>query len=378
MRPRILHITPWFPQQGDETKGIFIANHIESLAPHVTNHILHLQFGDKKKREENTDYNGIPLDRFTLNPPSKKWRAKEIAAALFITRYIRKNKEKYDLVNFTIAYPNAIAINRLKKRFTSLKFTITEHWSAYHYNFNLPEDSNGRKRIAKIFSTLPPLFVVSSALGEDIKRFAKQPQLNYTIIPNSIDTSIFHFKAKKPTSPFIFCSINNWSKLKNPLVLIDAFCELIKKQPNCKLIFAGDGIMLPAMKAAVTELNLEHCVEFRGKLSKLDVANLLQQAHCYCQSSLYETFSAICVEALLCGTPVIASDVGGMKDHINATNGIVVKNKTPQAWCSAMHQLIENYTTYNSANFAAQLIDKYNSNKIGELYANALKKQLDL
>ncbi len=377
MKPRILHITPWFPTPKDQTKGIFIARHIAALKPHAENHILHLRFGAKKLIERITDYNGVPLRRYTLKPFSNRWRLKEIAASTAISKYLKKNQAHFDVVNFAVAYPNAISINRLRARFPSLIFTITEHWSAYHENFNLPETSRGRKRIASIFAEHPPLAVVSEALGVDIQRFANQPKLHFFVVPNGVDTSLFNYTEKTPSENFIFTSINHWSAVKNPLVLLEAFALLQHKHPNTQLILGGEGELIGPMRAKVKQLNLERSVQLTGRLTPQQVAQLLHQSHGYCQASNYETFSAICLEALACGTPVIAAKVGGMLDFINDSNGILVDELTPQKWCDALCEHIQNYRAYNRAEFAQNVAENYNETAIGLRYASFFNRLID-
>lgn len=369
----ILHIVPWFPNPENLVEGVFIQNHIKALNEHTENFVLHLRFGDLNSVELNIRHENINADRITIKPIINKWRFKELHAGYFVNKYLNKHQKKYDIVNFYIAYPNAISIHKLKKRFPNLKFCITEQWSAYHEKFNLPDKHKGRLRIENIFNHTIPLNVVSNALGDDIRDFSNQPNLEYNVIPNIIDDKTFSFQAKNDSDVFHICSINSWSAMKNPIVLLKAFSEVIKSNKNVHLTLAGSGQLDEKIKKTIQDLKLTKHVTQLGRINKKEVAQLLQASNAYCQSSNYETFSVICVEALACGTPVIATNIGGMKDFVNRENGILVDDMTPKAWAAAIKNMIERYPSYNKKNISETTLKEYHSKKVGKIFYDALK-----
>jgi len=373
---RILHITAWYPHPKNEAEGSFIHSHVKALNNHCENIVLHVLFSAKKKQEFDLDYDGISLNRITINPQIDKWRLKEVLARRKIDQFLAQNFKKFDVINFCIAYPNAISIAYFKKKYSNLKFTITEHWSAYHKHFNLPENSSGRKRIEQIFHHNVPLFVVSNALGKDIQTFSKNKNLSYEVIPNSISPD-FSFVKKALPNKFTFCSINHWSKMKNPIVLIDAFHLLNKKHVNTQLILGGEGELLIEMKRRVNILNLKSSVKFLGQLSRTEVKETLSSTHVYCQSSYYETFSVICVEALTTGTPVIATNKGGMTDYINDTNGFLVDKVNPESWYNTMEKLMLNYGNYSNERISTSIHEKYNERAVGKLFYDTFQQLLN-
>lgn len=370
---KVLHITPWYPNPDNEIEGIFIQRHIQALSDHCQNEILHIRFGDKKEQIHSKQIEGLQVRRATLKSSFKKWRMKEMAVSGFIRRYLESEKDNYDLVNFYIAYPNAIAIDKLQNRFPNLSFCITEQWSAYHHNFGLSEKSRGRRRIARIFQNEIPLITVSNALGEDIKRVSSMPDKSFIVIPNIVEQE-FIFKEKEPNNLFTFCSINSWSSMKNPFVLIRAFAILIQEGFQCKLNLAGTGNMVEEMKELASKLGVSDRIEFHGRLSKTDVIDLLHQSNVYCQSSNYETFSAICAEALSTGTPVIATNIGGMKDFVNESNGALVGEMTPEAWYEKMKTVMENYQKFEFKEFAEEIQGRFSRKSVGLRFFNELKR----
>ncbi|MFT4599940.1 MAG: glycosyltransferase involved in cell wall biosynthesis [Arenicella sp.] len=364
---RILHITPWFPNPENNVEAVFIAKHVVALSEYCQNEVLHLRFGEKKENVVKAAYQGIPIERKTFQPIINKWIIKEKLVSKFIFNYLSENADKFDIVNFYIAYPNAVDIRKFKDSFKQLKFVISEQWSAYHQEFNLPKESKGRKRIEQIFDLDIPLFAVSNALAEDIKKFTGIKDLPHKLIPNSVNKEDFKFKSKEKSATFRFCSINNWSTLKNPFVLLEAFNLLHKEQPHVRLTLCGSGQLDNEIKARISELNLNNEIDFQGRIQIGEVAKTLQNNDAYCQSSNYETFSAICIESLACGTPVVATNIGGMKDFINESNGILVDDMEAESWKNALLSMIQNYTSFDLKSISDDIIDKYNQKKIGAI-----------
>ena len=63
--------------------------------------------------------------------------------------------------------------------------------------------------------------------------------------------------------------------------------------------------------------------------------------------AVYEAFGMTLVESMACGTPVIASEVGGIPEVIG-DSGILIKPKSPEAITKAVLDLLDNRKKYES------------------------------
>lgn len=372
----VLHITPWFPTAENKMEGVFILEHIKSLAPFTDNKVIHLHFGNQSQQNVH-ELDGISVTQITLKPILDKWLIKEKLAARKVDQVIARHQANCAIVNFHIAYPNAIKIGHLKAKYPQLKFVITEHWTAYRHHFNLAEQSKGRQRMAAIFAHKIPVITVSNALKEDIQRFSGHSDFKTYIVPNIIRTDLFTYTKKSHPAPFVFSSINNWNAMKNPELLIRAFKQLVQKDLDVKLLLGGDGELLKKMKALVQSLNLTHKVEFKGRLTKNEVAQTLENSHVYVQSSNYETFSVITAEALSTGTPVIATKVGGLLDFVNESNGVLVAEMEIENWTAALEKIIGDYPQFDRITIAEKAQHLFNRETIGAQYYATLTKIRD-
>lgn len=376
---KILHITPWLKSERTPLIAPFVLDLVRSLQPFAYNEILHIEIDETKtgifprikfEQEKNGTIN-INRVRF-INFPNK-WRVYELLCYYYINRFLTNNYKRFDVVNFYIAYPNATFIKKFIRKFPQILFTIYEVWTAYRNGFNLPKTSPGRKRIENIFSENPNLFVISTAQGEDIQSFCSQP-VKFEVVPGIVDTSIYKFNSQIATNEYQISSINWWSAMKNGDVLIRAFKLVSQKLPHSRLVLGGGGYLLNSMKSLATELAIDHKIDFTGPLTKNQVAEILTNSHVYCQSSIYETFSVICIDALCSGTPVIATNIGGMKDFINPGNGLLVNSMEPSDWANAILKLIENLKTYDTKTNSEIIKEKYSPEKVGELFYEKIQK----
>jgi len=116
---------------------------------------------------------------------------------------------------------------------------------------------------------------------------------------------------------------------KGQLELIRTFAEARKQLPRSTLLIVGapmfnrDDLYFEELKQTVRELNLENRVKFTGKRS--DVAQMMQSLDVLVVNSKSEAFVIVAIEAMACGTPVIATEVGGIREMIeHQVNGWLV------------------------------------------------------
>lgn len=93
--------------------------------------------------------------------------------------------------------------------------------------------------------------------------------------------------------------------------LLEALSELIRTHPDTRLIVCGTGPLLPDVRAAARSWGVEGHVTFTGALAPEAVARYDAAADVFVMASLLDSCPPGALEALACGTPVIASDNPG-------------------------------------------------------------------
>lgn len=98
-------------------------------------------------------------------------------------------------------------------------------------------------------------------------------------------------------------------------VLIDAFVRLLRERPTARLFIAGEGPDQARLHGQVVTQRVDR-VRFLGLLPKADVHRLLAGADLLVLPSRFEGFPMVALEALAYGVPVVASDVGGIREML--------------------------------------------------------------
>jgi D-inositol-3-phosphate glycosyltransferase len=109
------------------------------------------------------------------------------------------------------------------------------------------------------------------------------------------------------------------------------------------------------LKSLVKELDLEETVVFTGRVSEADLLLYYTAANVCVIPSHYEPFGLVALEAMASGTPVIASDVGGLKYTVRPNvTGLLVPPKDPEALAEALSQVFEHPEMWKRYGVAAQ------------------------
>jgi glycosyltransferase involved in cell wall biosynthesis len=359
----VLHITAWFPNSHRSHEGIFVQRHIDSLQEYCSNTVWQIEARPGKKwatinsgMADRTLIRTTPINKALL----LEWWSFLLILHCWITR---KKSQRFDLVNLHIAYPNAVHIKALIRWF-KLPVVITEHHSAYHFSFG--SSAKGLDRTRKLFHLDIPVITVSDSLANDIKKFSGNSSIKCYVVDNVVDTKVFHPDASQAGQNHLFM-VAGWKKPKRPDVVLKALNEI----PGLALTIGGDGPQIAEMRRLVDELNMEDRVEFIGRLQPEEVASEMREAMALLLPSEYETFSVVCAESLCCGTPVIASNVGGIPGFINPSNGILVKTNEVSDWNHAIRSFLP--SDFNGQEIARSAMLRFSQQSVGEAYFNVLR-----
>jgi glycosyltransferase involved in cell wall biosynthesis len=136
-------------------------------------------------------------------------------------------------------------------------------------------------------------------------------------------------------APKRIVSVARMEAPKDHATLLHAFAAV---DPSWTLELIGDGPLEPAVREQARQLGIAARVHVRGYLS--DPAEALSRAQLFVLSSRSEGFPRSILEAMRAGLPVIASDVGGVKESVShGRSGILVKPSSVESLGEALVQL---------------------------------------
>lgn len=127
-----------------------------------------------------------------------------------------------------------------------------------------------------------------------------------------------------------------------PQKSIDVALEAVRRIPDVKLVIAGEGPYRDRLMRLADELAVEDRAPFLGPQRRQTVFELLRAADAALLSSSWENFPHMAVEALAVGTPVIATDAGGVTEILrDEWNGLLVPIRDPKALAAAIRRYLD-------------------------------------
>ena len=176
-----------------------------------------------------------------------------------------------------------------------------------------------------------------------LQKAFEQEGYNVVHIPNALDIEEYPFTPRHKVRPG-FLYVRAFSRLYNPLLLIEAFARIHDNYSDARLCMVGpdrDGT-LAAAKSRVRELGLEKAIEFPGKLSKTAWHRLAQDYDIFVNPTTVDNTPLSVIEAMALGLPVISTVVGGIPWLIrDEKDGLLVPSNDVEAMVETMKRLIE-------------------------------------
>ncbi len=171
------------------------------------------------------------------------------------------------------------------------------------------------------------LTAVSSYLkGETVERFNVPPE-RIEVIPNFVDLNHYRrgiepchrHQFAEPTEKVVM-HISNFRSVKRVTDVVRIFARIARERP-ARLVFIGDGPERSTTQQVAEEEGIDHRVMYMGKQES--VAEILACADVFLLPSASEAFGLVALEAMSCGVPVVASDVGGIPEVVAEPAGIL-------------------------------------------------------
>lgn len=132
------------------------------------------------------------------------------------------------------------------------------------------------------------------------------------------------------------------SRRKGHRVLLQAFAEARRKQPDARLTLVGDGPERAALELQAAELQLGDGVIFTGALGHDRLAALYERADIFCLPSFAEGVPIVLMEAMAMELPVVTSNVMGIPELVeHGRSGLVVPPARPDLLAQALLSLLE-------------------------------------
>ena len=388
-RKHIIFLARWYPHRYDPMFGLFVQRHAEAAALFNDITVIYCHSCERQQDYKTSrDISTTPIiNKQDVDDASNNKSKFEIVRTLennvdTIRVYYKKPKNKIlSLIRFYRANMKALKLCKkpdlihvhiltrlgviawIQKLLHKTPYIITEHWSRY-----LPgNDFSGflRKLFTKIVvRNAETITTVTENLAIAMKNHGLKND-NYVVLPNVVNLDMFHI-SERNNNPRKIIHISCFEdKSKNISGLLESLKIIEEKGIDfqCKLI--GDGMDLELMKEKAKNLQLINKVSFTGLLQGQALADELSSGDFLVLSSNYENMPVVILEALASGLPVVSTNVGGIKEMVDETKGILVEPRNQEALAEAMIKMIETHKNYDANYLRNSVIEKYGYESVG-------------
>jgi glycosyltransferase involved in cell wall biosynthesis len=369
----ILYLPSWFPSRRDPYPGDFIKRHAESASLYNRITVFFTAIDETIKEPELTEEK--VNDNFIIYIyyyPSLRGILSPVINGVKRFSALRKMYNKVfadsspDLVHVHVAYPSGLFALFLKKR-KGLEYIISEHDGIYmpgYDNYHVPGQFE-KKMVPLIYKDAKMVHAVSKSLAQALTN------LNLTktsvVIPNVVNTSIFHYKEKERSDSFRFVHVSSLINQKNPEGMLEAI-SLVKKQRN-DFVLKIIGPAKEKFKKMVKDLSLDEQVIFTGEISYTGVAKEINNADAMIHFTRYETFGCVIAESLCSGLPVITTDLDVTKELVtDGVNGLLVKESDVKDLADKILYFMNDNFKIDSRKVAEENQQKFNYQRVGKMF----------
>lgn len=358
---RLLVITTLYPNKAQFRHGIFVENRVKSLVaaggvdalvvapvPWMPAAVLWLLTALKLSKylplTEYRQYRDVPAEevrfgirvlhpRYLVIPKIGMYLTPMLLALslLKLVARLQRGGHRWDLIDSHYFYPDGVAV-ALLCRWMRLPFIITARGSDINLIGNY---GAARRMMCWAAAQTEKNLCVSSELKKSMIGLKMAPE-KIAVVTNGIDETVFvaqpatareALKRGLPVSGYTLAAVGNLVELKGQHLLIEAVATL----PDVSLLIVGEGECRARLEAQVAGARLQERVRFLGNVPQQQLVNIYNAVDLVCLASSREGCANVLLEAIACGTPVLATAVGGNVETINSDEvGLLVRERSAE------------------------------------------------
>lgn len=285
-----------------------------------------IQSSHTKKWVEGVCASGIEVGIFSLRIPKDEWVAETNNLTVFppkkmsgllgkigylgqlktLRQYVADFQPDIIHAHYATSYGLLAALSKPKSLFVSV-------WGSDVFDF--PRKSFLHKSLLKfIFRKADRIFSTSHIMALETKKYTKKTS---TVIPFGIDTSVFTSQPIKTSEKLIVGTVKTLEHIYGIDRLI-AVCLALKPEfSNLECHIYGQGSLQTELEQTIEENNATEFIFLKGAIVHCQVPSALNQMDVFCNFSRQESFGVAVLEASSCGIPVVATNIGGLKEVIS-------------------------------------------------------------
>ncbi|MBC7004741.1 glycosyltransferase family 4 protein [Photobacterium sp. BZF1] len=360
---KILTVTTLYPYGSNLKHGVFVETRLRQLQqryPDVELKVIapvpwfpfkHPMFGSYASYSSAPSYENrfgidvyhpryivIPKVGMTLTPHTLSAAIYKKANEIIASGY------DFDLIDGHYYYPDGVAIAKAAKKLNK-PFTITARGTDINL---IPQYQKPKKDIQSVLKESNHNMAVCDALRNEMLNLGAEPNLT-TTLRNGVDLQLFQYTDETqktqnrknlnlPIDSPIIISVGHLIERKGHHHVIKALKEL----RNITLLIAGDGPEIHRLKRLSETENVQSQIIFLGSLNQLELAKYYGACDVLVLASSREGWANVLLEAMACGTPVVATNIWGTPEVVQNEKAGVLVDRNPTAISKGIKKVLLN------------------------------------
>lgn len=322
---KALIISNMYPSETHLSYGIFVKNQVQQLNEAGIETVIAVN-------------NNPATGKKNVLKKYAKW-------ALNVWATFRQNKRDISITHAHYVFPSGLFSYYLKKRY-NVPYVVTAHGG----DINKMAKKNARIRnfTANILQQADHVIAVGEELAQTIQTEYNIPENRMTVMSMGIDRTVFKVTDQQEAQRALgmdpartnFLFVGNIIQEKGVEELILAFNELDAQHPNKAALYCIGSTKDINFTTKVKQLVMSENIHFIEPMPQTELARYFQAANVFVLPSYIEGLGLVALEAMSCGTPVIASEVGGLKYMLADNAGVLVPPKDAKSLEQAMTEAL--------------------------------------
>jgi teichuronic acid biosynthesis glycosyltransferase TuaC len=355
---RLLTFSTLYPNNARPNHGIFVENRLRHLiaGQHAQSTVVapvpwfpsrSSRFGDWAQHASVATVelrNGIAVHhpRYPVIPRIGMSAAPYLLyrATLPTLRRLLTLGHRFDAIDAHYVYPDGVAAVWLG-RTLGLPTVVTARGTDINL---IPRYAVPRALIRRTIAGAAALVAVSAALKSELVALGA-PDEKVTVLRNGVDITLFwpldraSARAALGLTRSTLLSVGHLIERKGHHRIIEAMTQL----PEFDLIIVGEGPQRDHLAALIERLGLTERVKLLGARPHAELPSLYGAADILVLASSREGWANVLLEAMACGTPVVASNIWGNPEVVrDAAAGVIADENTPEGLVAAVRRLFAN------------------------------------
>jgi len=235
---------------------------------------------------------------------------------------------------------------------------------------------------ARVAAQVPRIVTVSKSSARDIESQMGVPADRMHVVPVGVDHERFRpIKGIERRTDLIMTTASSDVPLKGLVPLLEALAK-VRTERSVELVVIGKKKQGSKIPAVLERLGLEGAVRFVGGIDDEGLVRLYNEVALAVVPSLYEGFSLPAIEAMACGTPLLATTGGALPEVIgtDGTTGMLVPPGDPSALADALLRLLDDDRLRARLGAAgrARVLDRFTWRRTAEGTADEYRALLDM